>query len=75
MDGGPPPGDGGVGPKSCTTQSDCDVAGACPSTFGCACTQTPDGKACVPKCNTSADCPNPPGMTLVCGPDGLCIPG
>lgn len=71
----PPPMEGGAGPKSCTQQSDCDAAGACPGAKGCACTDTPSGKACVPKCSTSADCPQPPGATLVCGAGGLCVPG
>lgn len=72
---GGPPLDGGPGPSSCSVQADCEAAGACPATLGCSCTQTPDGKLCVPKCNTTSDCPTPPGQTLVCGPDGLCIPG
>lgn len=71
----PPPADTGTGPKSCAQQSDCDAAGACPSTKGCACADTPSGKACVPKCTTSADCPQPPGTTLICGAGGLCVPG
>ena len=75
QDGGPPPGDGGTGPSSCNTQSDCDAQGACPSTLGCTCTQTPEDKVCVPKCSKNSDCPKPPNQTLVCGPNGLCVPG
>jgi len=75
QDGGPLPGEGGMGPSTCNTQSDCEVQGACPSTLGCTCTQTPDGKACIPKCNQDSDCPKPPNQTLVCGPNGLCAPG
>lgn len=69
-----PPTDGGLGPKSCAAQADCDAAGACPGTKGCACVDTPSGKGCVPRCSTSADCPAPPGVTLVCGAGGLCAP-
>jgi hypothetical protein len=83
VDGGPlpdasmpaPGGDGGMGPTPCGVQADCEVAGACPGTLGCTCSQTPSGNACVPRCNTSSDCPTPPGMTLTCGPGGLCVPG
>ncbi|MBI5535244.1 MAG: DUF1566 domain-containing protein [Deltaproteobacteria bacterium] len=74
-EGGPPPADGGLGPKSCNSQADCEVADACPSSLGCACSDSPNGKACIPKCNTNEDCPKPEGVTLVCGPNGLCIPG
>jgi len=74
LDAGPLP-DAPPGPLSCDAQSDCDAAGACPSSLGCDCTQTPTGRACVPRCATSSDCPQPPGMALVCGADGLCVPG
>jgi hypothetical protein len=73
--GGPPPGDGGLGPVSCAVQSDCEVAGACPSALGCTCTNTPNGKACIPKCSKNEDCPKPPDQTLVCSKEGLCVPG
>ena len=78
-DGGPPKMDGGgPGPKACTSQSDCTKPGACPpdAKLGCACASTPGGggKACIPACKTSADCPKPPGMTLICGAQGLCLP-
>jgi hypothetical protein len=74
QEGGPGDGASEAGPKSCSTQADCEVAGACPSTLGCTCTATPDGMRCVPKCKIDADCPKPSNQTLVCGPDGLCVP-
>ncbi len=67
---------GSSGPTPCTVETDCDAAGACPpdATLGCTCAQTPTGRFCVPSCTTSADCPQPPGQTLVCGPQGFCVP-
>ena len=73
--GGPPPGDGGTGPKSCAAQSDCELPGACPGSLGCTCSDTPSGKACIPRCKLDSDCPKPPDATLTCGTDGLCRPG
>ena len=70
----PPPGETGAGPTSCSAQSDCERAGACPSSSGCACSDTPTGKACVPKCKVDSDCPKPPDTTLTCGAGGLCVP-
>ncbi len=75
VDAGPLPEAAPPGPIGCSTQSDCDVPGACPFPLGCSCSQTPQGMACVPKCGTDADCPTPPNETLVCGPNGLCVPG
>ena len=78
LDGGQPPMDGGVGPTPCTTQSDCTAAGACPldAAKGCKCSPDPQGqKLCIPACSTDTDCPRPPGQTLKCGPNGLCVPG
>ena len=74
-----PTGDGGTnttGPTTCTVQSDCEAAGACPpdATLGCTCEVVPEGSLCIPNCATNADCPTPPDMTLVCGPNGLCQP-
>jgi hypothetical protein len=69
---------GTVGPTSCTEQADCEEAGACPpdAALGCACAETPQGGSqCIPRCETSDDCPSPPDVTLTCGPDGLCVPG
>jgi hypothetical protein len=65
--------DGGtMGPKSCTTASDC--TGACPSgSLGCTCSQSPTGMICVPTCTTSADCPTGPNGALVCS-NGVCVP-
>ncbi|MBI4512110.1 MAG: DUF1566 domain-containing protein [Deltaproteobacteria bacterium] len=75
-DGGMPPRQDGSGPKSCVTQTECEAEGACPSSLGCTCAQMPNGKACIPKCNTTDDCPPPPsGVTLICGPEKLCVPG
>lgn len=73
------PGDcqgGPVGPVACTNQSDCLAEGACPpdAPKGCACSQTPQGQFCIPQCVTDADCPKPPDVTLVCSPEGSCIP-
>ena len=66
---------GGTGtPTACTTQSDCEAAGACPSELGCECTTTPMGQACVPTCTTAADCPVVPGRTFTCSAAGLCVP-
>ena len=67
---------GPPGPTPCTQQLDCEVARACPqdATRGCVCAQTPQGKLCIPKCFASADCPKPPGQTLICSAQGTCIP-
>jgi hypothetical protein len=65
------------GPAACITSADCDVAGACPSDAprGCDCLPIPTGgNACIPLCVSDSDCPSPPGMTLVCGPEGFCVP-
>jgi hypothetical protein len=68
-------GGGGTGtPTACTAQADCEVAGACASTLGCECTTTPMGQACVPTCNTAADCPVVAGRTFTCSAAGLCVP-
>lgn len=64
----------GTGPTACTTQTDCEAAGACPGTLGCSCATTPNGQACIPNCNTAADCPAQPGMTFNCSAAGLCVP-
>jgi len=73
MGGGPPM------PTSCNTQSDCEVAGACPpdAAKGCKCAPIPQGgSACIPACQTPADCPAPPpGQSFSCNPEGLCVPG
>lgn len=70
--GGGGGGAGGGGPQSCTTAADCQ--GACPpGTIGCTCADTPMGKACIPTCNTSADCPSMGGMMLQCQ-NGVCVP-
>ena len=65
-----------TGPMTCTVEADCQAAGACPedAQLGCTCSTTPDGKFCVPTCNTTEDCPNPPDRTLICGTDNLCVP-
>lgn len=74
-DGGTPPGGGGQ-PTACTTEADCGGS-ACPAaaTKGCTCGQTPNGKACIPKCSTTADCPQGGPMTLQCTAQGFCAPG
>lgn len=74
-DGGPD-GDVPPGPVSCTIEADCGQQGACPqgATKGCTCATTPDGKLCVPLCSTDNDCPQPPGQTLTCAEEGICIP-
>jgi hypothetical protein len=73
-DGGMP-GDGGMmGPKACASAGDCTVADCPPGSIGCTCGQTPMGMACIPTCNTSADCPmGPMGMQLSCKM-GVCGP-
>ncbi len=66
------------GPTECVEEEDCDAAGACPpdAALGCSCMADPLGdKACIPNCVEDDDCPAPPGMTLVCGDDQVCVPG
>ncbi len=66
---------GGTGaPTPCTAQADCEVAGACTGTLGCECATTPMGQACIPTCNTAADCPVVTGRTFTCSAAGLCVP-
>lgn len=73
--GGGTGGGTGTGPTACTTQTDCDAAGACPSDLGCECATTPNGQACIPTCTVAADCPAAPGgVTFNCSPAGLCVP-
>jgi hypothetical protein len=68
-------GGGGTGtPTACTAQADCEVAGACTGALGCECTTTPMGQACIPTCNTAADCPVVAGRTFTCSAAGLCVP-
>jgi PKD repeat protein len=67
-----------TGPTSCETEADCAEPGACPpdAALGCGCEVTPTGaSACIPLCETSDDCPSPPGVTLTCSADGICVPG
>lgn len=83
-DGGPGPGpDGGpgpgpTGPVDCTSQADCEAAGACPpaAAKGCGCTTAgPSGDMkCIPQCDTAEDCPPNPNFTFMCGSDGFCKP-
>jgi len=77
-DGDDPVADGDevVGPTSCTNDSDCEVAGACPDNamLGCTCETTPEGNSCIPSCNSDDDCPPVMGQTLVCGNEGFCLP-
>lgn len=71
-------GGGGTMPAACSTDADCDAPGMCPdgAALGCACVKDPEGNdVCAPECNTAADCPSPPGMTLTCDPGGICVPG
>jgi hypothetical protein len=73
--GGGGGGGGGTGiPTACTAQADCEVAGACAGALGCECTTTPMGQACIPTCNTAADCPVVTGRTFTCSAAGLCVP-
>ncbi len=69
-------GDAPVGPTSCTQDSDCLSASACPpdAALGCSCSSTPQGLFCVPDCNQDSDCPEPPDETLICSQDGMCVP-
>ncbi len=63
------------GPTECSSSADCALAGACPpDAGGCECVETPDGGRCIPVCVTDADCPAPPGMSLVCADTGICVP-
>ncbi len=73
--GGGGPGGGGTQLTACTAEADCGGT-ACPAEFksGCTCQQTPDGKRCVPKCKTAADCPAVGPMQLKCLPQGFCAP-
>jgi len=65
-----------MGPTSCTEEADCLVPGACPTEAakGCTCADTPDGSFCIPLCDSDADCPAPPGMVMICGTGGICVP-
>ena len=65
-----------AGPKSCAKDEDCQGAGNCfmDAPLGCRCAKAPDGQHCVAACQSAADCPQPPGMALICGDDGLCRP-
>jgi hypothetical protein len=66
------------GPATCSTEADCDAAGACPpdAGYGCTCSRTPEGTSvCIPACRSDSDCPAPPGVTLRCHTEqGLCVP-
>jgi hypothetical protein len=43
--------------------------------LGCTCSNSPQGMICVPKCNTTADCPTGGPNTLTCNEDtGICVP-
>lgn len=72
----PPPTGGGTGgtPRSCSQESEC--AGACPTgSKGCTCATSPQGMICVPKCETSVDCPpGPNAQKMTCSPDKICRP-
>ncbi len=64
-------------PVPCNVEADCDAVDACPSdaALGCTCQPTPQGdNACVPECQTTADCPESTDVTLECGPQGFCVP-
>lgn len=66
-----------MGPASCSEQADCEAAGACPaeSAKGCSCAETPTGMACIPNCSIDDDCPQLPGLNLVCDTQqGICMP-
>jgi hypothetical protein len=72
------PGQSHRGPASCSTETDCDAAGACPpdARNGCTCSRTPEGTSlCIPACRSDSDCPAPPGVTLRCHTEqGICVP-
>jgi hypothetical protein len=54
-----------MGPRACTSSSEC--AGACPAgSIGCTCATTPMGMRCVPTCNSNTDCPTGPMGALTC---------
>ncbi len=64
---------GAMGPRACTTPSECTNACA-PGARGCTCATTPMGMRCVPTCAASTDCgAGPMGMTLMCRA-GVCLP-
>ena len=76
--GGDTGGNTGGGPgqlKSCTQESDCaGTACMAEAKLGCTCQQTPQGKACIPKCKTNADCPTGGPQSLTCTQQGFCAP-
>jgi len=71
-----PDGEFPPGPVACEENQDCLEQGACPpeAVSGCICHDTPEGSFCIPSCSTDEDCPEPPDQTLICGPDGVCVP-
>jgi hypothetical protein len=73
--GGEVPREGG--PVACEVEADCAAADACPpeAGMGCTCATDPMGqKMCVPLCQTDDDCPLDPVMSLICAPEGICVP-
>jgi hypothetical protein len=60
-------------PKKCTSEADC--AGACPrDAKGCTCADTPEGRLCIPTCDTDEECPILPERSLVCSAQKICTP-
>ena len=66
-----------VDPPTCTEDADCAGTPPCPAEApkGCVCVPGPNGNACIPACDTAADCPDIEGVELICLPDGFCGPG
>lgn len=62
---------------ACTTDAECQVAGACPpdSTMGCGCRFNPQNEGkCAPLCSADTDCVQKPGETIICSKEGFCAP-
>jgi hypothetical protein len=60
----------------CNAPDDCESEEACPAdaVAGCTCVSLATGRACLPRCYDSSDCPRNDAGTLGCSAAGLCIP-
>lgn len=70
-----PSADGMTGTMGCSLDTDC-TSSCKMSALGCACVSLMMGgsKQCVPRCNTTADCPKPPMGTATCDVTrGVCL--
>jgi len=58
-------------PVMCMGPRDCRAPEACPDgAVSCGCRPTPEGRQCVPLCDTNADCA---GLGMRCGPRHVCV--